>query len=81
MKDLFETPVTYRIEKTTIWGESYIGKTYYSPGRAVQALKLMNLSKLGDPDKWYLSLVHLRGDQVITRQRLNLKLGTNECNN
>lgn len=76
MRDLFETPVTYRIQKSTIWGESYIGKVYYSSGRALQALKLMNLSRLGDPDKWFLELVHLRGDQVIAKQRLNLKLGT-----
>ena len=75
MRDLFEVPFTYRIRKTTIWNVSYIGKVYYSSGRAIQALKLMNLSRFGDPDKWFLELVQLIGDQEIGKHRLILKIG------
>ena len=73
MNDPFDFPVIFRIEKSTIWGDTYIGHDYVSPGRAIQALKLMDLSKFGDPDKWFLTLVQSKGDQILTTQRINLK--------
>lgn len=69
MKNLFTTPVTYRIEKETIWGASYISKVYYSIPQALKGFKLMNLSKYGD--KCIYKLIHLQGDQEIARQRIN----------
>jgi len=64
-----ETPFTYQIMIECIGVHYYRPKLYYSIGRAIQAVRLMNLpERYTDHLFW---LVHKQGDQIIGKQRIN----------
>lgn len=65
MKEI-TTPVTYRVRIETIWITVYTPKTYYSVPRALQAIKMMNLSKF--KDGCIINLHHFLGEKLIGSQ-------------
>lgn len=67
-------PVIYLLYIEHIGGGFYKGRVYWSPKRALQAIKMMHLAQYDDHLFW---LHHIQNGHLIGKQRINLKFNDN----